>query len=117
MYACIEGQIIMNVVNVLYHVVAAGVSMLEGGLTPGGMRSGVPHDGATHGRLQREKRSQRIWHVGLPKSLRNSCGIASLNFMQQLHYAHWRGRFCELANTLGYKDADRSIWPPPPVPW
>lgn len=91
-------------------------------LTPGGLswtRNGVPRDEVAHDRLKREKRSARPEDLGggLPEEfeefLRYCRGLA---FTEQPDYAHWRGRFCDLANELGYRDAERFIWPPPPAP-
>ncbi|KAI0247145.1 kinase-like domain-containing protein [Lactifluus subvellereus] len=88
-------------------------------LTPGGLpwtRNGVPRDEAAHDRLKREKRAALPEDLGrgLPEEFEEFLRYCrSLNFTQQPDYAHWRGRFRELANELGYGDADRFIWPPP----
>jgi hypothetical protein len=79
----------------------------------------VPRDEAAHDRLKREKRAALPEDLGrgLPAEFEEFLRYCrSLNFTQQPDYARWRGRFRELANELGYKDAERFIWPPPPIP-
>jgi casein kinase 1 len=91
-------------------------------LTPGGLpwtRNGVPRDEAAHDRLKREKRAAlpEILARDLPAEFEEFLRYCrGLGFTQQPNYAHWRGRFQELANDLGFKDANRFIWPPPPEP-
>ncbi|KAI0300390.1 kinase-like domain-containing protein [Russula brevipes] len=91
-------------------------------LTPGGLawtRNGVPRDEAAHDRLKREKRAASAADLGrgLPAEFEEFLRYCrSLAFAEQPDYALWRRRFCDLADELGYKDADRFIWPPPPAP-
>jgi hypothetical protein len=91
-------------------------------LTPGGLpwtRNGVPRDDAAHDRLKREKRAALPEHLarGLPEEFDAFLRYCrSLAFAEQPDYAQWRGRFRDLADELGYKDADRFIWPPPLAP-
>ncbi|KAI9443107.1 kinase-like domain-containing protein [Lactarius indigo] len=85
-------------------------------LTPGGLswtRNGVPRDEVAHDRLKREKRAALPEDLarGLPEEFEEF-----LRFAQKPDYAYWRERFRDLAKDLGYKDIDRFIWPPPPVP-
>lgn len=91
-------------------------------LIPGGLpwtRNGVPRDEAAHDRLKREKRAALPEHLarGLPEEFEEFLRYCrGLGFTQQPDYASWRERFRNLAKDLGYKDIDRFIWPPPPVP-
>ncbi|KAF8501095.1 kinase-like domain-containing protein [Russula emetica] len=91
-------------------------------LTPGGLpwtRNGVPRDDAAHDRLKREKRAALPEDLarGLPEEFEEFLRYCrSLAFAEQPDYACWRRRFRDLAGELGYKDADRFIWPPPPAP-
>lgn len=91
-------------------------------LTPGGLpwtRNGVPRNEVAHDRLKREKRAALPEHLGrgLPEEFEEFLRYCrSLAFTEQPDYAHWRERFRDLANELGYSDAERFIWPPPPVP-
>lgn len=91
-------------------------------LTPGGLswtRNGVPRDDAAHDRLKREKRGATPEDLarGLPEEFEAFLRYCRcLAFAEQPDYAHWRGRFRDLANELGFKDIDRFIWPPPPAP-
>ncbi|KAI0004614.1 kinase-like protein [Russula compacta] len=91
-------------------------------LTPGGLswtRNGVPRNEGAHDRLKREKRAALPEDLarGLPEEFEEFLRYCrSLGFTDQPDYAHWRGRFCDLANELGFKNADRFIWPPPPAP-
>jgi casein kinase 1 len=90
-------------------------------LTPGGLpwtRNGVPRDDAAHDRLKREKRAALPEDLarGLPEEFEEFLRYCrSLAFAEQPDYACWRKRFRDLAGELGYKDADRFIWPPPPT--
>ncbi|KAH9998006.1 kinase-like domain-containing protein [Russula vinacea] len=69
-------------------------------LTPGGLswtRNGVPRDDAAHDRLKREKRG------ATPEDLAPFLRYCRcLAFAEQPDYAHWRGRFRDLANELGH---------------
>ncbi|KAH9046176.1 hypothetical protein EDB84DRAFT_1575990 [Lactarius hengduanensis] len=91
-------------------------------LTPGGLlwtRNGVPRDEVAHDRLKREKRAALPEDLarGLPEEFEEFLRYCrSLSFAQKPDYAYWRERFRDLAKDLGYKDIDRFIWPPPPVP-
>lgn len=91
-------------------------------LTPGGLpwtRNGVPRDDAAHDRLKREKRGALPEDLarGLPEEFEEFLRYCrSLAFTETPDYARWRKRFRDLADELGYKDADRFIWPPPPAP-
>jgi hypothetical protein len=91
-------------------------------LTPGGLpwtRNGVPRDDAAHNRLKREKRAALPEDLarGLPEEFEEFLRYCrSLAFAEQPDYACWRRRFHDLANELGYRDAERFIWPPPPAP-
>ena len=91
-------------------------------LTPGGLpwtRNGVPRNEGAHDRLKREKRAALPEDLarGLPEEFEEFLRYCrSLGFTDQPDYAHWRRRFCDLANELGFKNADRFIWPPPPAP-
>ncbi|KAH9065515.1 kinase-like domain-containing protein [Lactarius vividus] len=91
-------------------------------LTPGGLswtRNGVPRDEVAHDRLKREKRTALPEDLarGLPEEFEEFLRYCrSLSFAQKPDYAYWRERFRDLAKDLGYKDIDRFIWPPPPVP-
>ncbi|KAN0123305.1 Protein kinase-like domain containing protein [Russula decolorans] len=91
-------------------------------LTPGGLpwtRNGVPRDDAAHDRLKREKRAALPEDLasGLPEEFEEFLRYCrSLAFAEQPDYGCWRRRFRELADELGYKDAARFIWPPPPAP-
>lgn len=91
-------------------------------LTPGGLpwtRNGVPRDDAAHDRLKREKRAALPEDLarGLPEEFEEFLRYCrSLAFAEQPDYACWRERFRELADELGYKGAERFIWPPPPAP-
>lgn len=91
-------------------------------LTPGGLpwtRNGVPRDDAAHDRLKREKRGALPENLarGLPEEFEEFLRYCrSLAFAERPDYACWRKRFRDLADELGYKDADRFIWPPPPAP-
>ena len=91
-------------------------------LTPGGLswtRNGVPRDDVAHDRLKREKRAALPEDLarGLPEEFEEFLRhCRSLAFAEQPDYAHWRGRFRDLADELGYKDSERFIWPPPREP-
>ncbi len=91
-------------------------------LTPGGLpwtRNGVPRDDAAHERLKWQKRAAGPEDLarGLPEEFEDFLRYCrSLSFAEQPDYAYWRGRFCDLADELGYEDAERFIWPPPPAP-
>ena len=91
-------------------------------LTPGGLpwtRKGVPRDDAAHDRLKREKRAALPQDLarGLPEEFEEFLRYCrGLGFTEKPDYAHWQGRFRDLANELGFKEIDRFIWPPPPAP-
>ena len=91
-------------------------------LTPGGLswtRNGVPRDEVAHDRLKREKRAAQPEDLarGLPEEFGEFLRYCRcLAFAEQPDYAHWRERFRDLADELGFKDPERFIWPPPVAP-
>ena len=91
-------------------------------LTPGGLpwtRNGIPRNDAAHDRLKWAKRAAQPEDLarGLPEEFEEFLQYCrSLSFAERPDYAYWRGRFHDLADELGFKDAERFIWPPPPTP-